>query len=92
MKELKKIKLTHIVLLIMAGVILLDGSLFNLIHNKKETHKLQKQRAELDAEYVRLGAELELLQKQDPQYLEELARGKYHMSKPSETEIRFEVK
>lgn len=89
LKNIKKIKLTHIVLFGMLCFVLFNGSFFSLVHNKMELRRLKKQNSGLDEEYVRLAVELERLQKERAPYIEELARGKYHMSAPGETEIRF---
>jgi len=82
-------KIEYLILASMAVFILLNGSLFGLIHDGLELRKLNKRSSELDAEYVRLAAELDRLNKGDTKYLEEIARGKYHMSKEGETEFRF---
>lgn len=86
---LKRIKFRYIVLLGLIAFMLFNGSLYGLIHNKRELSKLKKQSSELDEEYVRLVAELARLESADEKYLEEVARGKYHMSKPGEIEFRF---
>lgn len=70
----------------------LGSSFLNLIHNKLEYKRLTRLSLQLDREYEALQARLELLQKQDPAYIERLARVKYHMSRPGETEYRFPVK
>ena len=64
----------------------------DLIHNKLEQNRLTKVSQQLDKEHEELQAQLELLQKQDPAYIERLARVKYHMSLPGETEYRFKTK
>jgi len=85
----KKIKLRHIILIIMALFILFNGSLFNLIHNRFEIYKLNKRNAELDKEYAALEEELKKLESGDLKYLEKISRVKYHMSKPGEVEVRI---
>ena len=70
----------------------LGNSFLNLIHNKLEQKRLTKQSAELDKQYEQLQAELELLKAQDPVYIERLARVQYNMSRPGETEYRFNTK
>ncbi len=65
--------------------VFLGGSFLSLVHNKLELKKLARQTVELDQEYKRLTATLELLKKEDPAYLETLARTRYHMTKPGET-------
>ncbi len=70
----------------------LGSSFVNLIHNKLEQKRLTKASAQLDQEYEQLQAKLELLKKQDPAYIEYLARVQYNMSRPGETEYRFSTK
>ena len=70
----------------------LGSSFINLIHNKLEYKRLTRLSAQLDKEYEALQAQRELLEKQDPQYIEKIARVKYHMSLPGETEYRFKTK
>lgn len=69
----------------------LGNSFLNLIHNKLEQKRLTKRSAQLDQEYEQLSAQLQLLKAQDPVYIEQLARVKYNMSRPGETEYRFTV-
>ena len=64
----------------------------DLVHNKLEQKRLAKVSAQLDKEYEQLQQQLELLKAQDPAYIERLARVKYHMSLPNETEYRFQTK
>ena len=64
----------------------------DLIHNKLEQKRLAKVSAQLDKEHEQLQAQLDLLKSQDPVYIERLARVKYHMSLPGETEYRFNTK
>lgn len=71
-------------------LVIFGGSFFNLVHNKLELKKLNKQTVQLEKDFQALSVELELLQKQDPVYLEKLARTRYHMTKPGETEFRFQ--
>lgn len=73
-------------------IFFLGSSFISLAHNKLELKKLQKQSAALDKEYTKLQAVMALLEKQDPAYLERLARVKYHMTKKGETEFRFSAK
>ena len=82
-------KIEYLILACMAVFILFNGSLFSLVSDRLELRKLDKKSSELDKEYVRLAAELDRLNKGDTKYLEEIARGKYHMSKEGETEFRF---
>ncbi len=70
----------------------LGGSILSLFHNKSELKKLNRQTVQLDEEYQRLSQKLNLLKKEDPQYLEHLARTRYHMTKPGEMEFRFQTK
>ncbi len=70
----------------------LGNTFLNLVHNKLELKRLTKLSAQLDREYELQQARLELLQKQDPVYMEKLARVDYHMSAPGETEFRFHAK
>ena len=67
----------------------LGSSFINLIHNKLEYKRLTKQSAQLDKEYEALQVQLDKLENQDLTYIEQLARVKYHMSLPGETEYRF---
>lgn len=87
----KKLLLWGIIL--MAAVVFsLGGSFISLVHNKLEFKKLQKQSATLDKEYKALQETWTLLQRQDPAYMERLARAKYHLTKKGETEFRFSSK
>lgn len=54
--------------------------------------KLARQRVQLDNQHEELLAKMKLLEKQDPAYIEELARTQYNMVKPGEIEFRFHVK
>ena len=79
--------------LIVAAVIwFLGSSIRDIVHNKLEYKRLEKYSARLDQEYEELQSNLELLEKQDPAYIERLARVQYHMSLPGETEYRFTTK
>ena len=98
MNELKESIIRNRKLLLWAFVIIvaicwfLGKNFIDLIHNKLEQKRLTKVSAQLDKEHEELQAQLELLQKQDPVYIEHLARVKYHMSLPGETEYRFTTK
>ena len=69
----------------------LGSSFISLVHNKLEFKRLTKLSTQLDQEYDTLKVQLDLLQKQDPVYIERVARVKYHMSRPGEIEYRFTV-
>ncbi len=73
-------------------ILFLGGSFVSLVHNKLELHKLTRQSAQLDKEHEKLLAQKELLENEDPKYLERIARTQYHLVKPGETEFRFKVK
>lgn len=73
-------------------ILFLGGSFVSLAHNKLELRKLTRQSAQLDKEHGKLLAQKDLLEKKDPAYLERIARTKYHLVKPGETEFRFHVK
>jgi len=73
-------------------VVLLGGSIGNLIHNKREMHKLTRRQALLDKQYVELQQQLDLLQQQDKATLETLARTQYNMAGENEIEFRFQTK
>ncbi len=73
-------------------ILFLGGSFLSLVHNKLELSKLTRQSAQLDKEHEKLLAQKDLLEKEDPQYLEHIARTQYHLVKPGETEFRFHVK
>ena len=98
MSELRDFIFRNRKLLLGAGVVLaaivwfLGSSIRNIVHNKLEYKRLQKYSAQLDKEYEELQATLVLLEKQDPSYIERLARVQYHMSAPGETEYRFKNK
>lgn len=98
MSELRDFIFRNRKLLLGAGVVLaaivwfLGSSIRNIVHNKLEYKRLQKYSAQLDKEYEELQATLILLEKQDPAYIERLARVQYHMSLPGETEYRFKNK
>ena len=98
MNELKESIIRNRKLLLWAFVVIvaicwfLGKNFSDLIHNKLEQKRLTKISTQLDKEHEELQAELELLQKQDPAYIERLARVKYHMSLPGETEYRFKTK
>lgn len=70
----------------------LGSSFLNLIHNKLEYKRLTRYSVQLDKEYEVLQAQLDKLENQDLEYIEKLARVKYHMSLPGETEYRFKTK
>lgn len=72
-------------------IFFLGSSFLSLVHNKLELKKLQKQSAALDKEHEELQDTLALLKKQDPAYMERIARIKYHMTKKGETEFRFKT-
>lgn len=72
--------------------LLLGGSFLSLVHNKLELRKLTRQSARLDKEHEQLLAQKDLLEKEDPAYLERIARTEYHLVKPGETEFRFQPK
>ncbi len=81
-----------LLLAVVAAVVVcigLGGSILSLFHNKMELKKLTRQTAQLDEEYKQLSQRLKLLKEEDPQYLEQLARTRYHMTKPGEMEFRF---
>lgn len=84
----KKPLLAGLALLVVV-FIFLGGSFLSLFHNKMELKKLTRQTAQLDVEYEHLTKRLKLLKQEDPQYLEQLARTCYHMTKPGEMEFRF---
>ncbi|WP_424245994.1 cell division protein FtsB [Elusimicrobium posterum] len=84
-----QLKLWHIIIIVMALFALFNSSLFNVIHNKMEIKKLTKRNIELDEDYKKLEEQLAKLEAGDKEYLEYLARTKYHLSKPAETEFRF---
>ena len=98
MTELKVVLIQHRkpLLFLLVGIAVLcwflGSSFINLVHNKIEYKRLQKLSVQLDRDYEQLQKQLELLNKQDPAYIEYLARVRYHMSQPGETEYRFTVK
>ena len=79
-------------LILTAVIWFLGSSIRDIVHNKLEYKRLQKYSAQLDKEYEQLQAKLALLESQDLTYIEHLARVKYHMSLPGETEYRFNNK
>lgn len=90
----KKLSLKTKAILSAAGIIViascwLGGSVYNLLHNKWELHRLTQKQAQLDEQYQQLLTEKKLLEEKDPQYMELLARTRYHMVKPGEIEFRF---
>lgn len=95
MNDLKALIIRHrkpllaAVLAVAAVCWFLGSSFVNLIHNKMEFNRLTRLSAELDTQYEDLQKRLDLLEKQDPAYLERVARVQYHMSAPGETEFRF---
>ena len=95
MNDLKALIIRHrkpllaAVLAVAAVCWFLGSSFINLIHNKMEFNRLTRLSAELDMQYEDLQKRLDLLEKQDPAYLERVARVEYHMSAPGETEFRF---
>ena len=80
------------ILAIAVGIWFLGSSFLNLIHNKLELRRLIALSQELDSQYEKLKARQRLLEKQDPIYLNKIARIEYHMSAPGETEFRFTEK
>ena len=95
MNDLKALIIRHrkpllaAVLAVAAVCWFLGSSFVNLIHNKMEFNRLTRLSAELDTQYEDLQKRLDLLEKQDPAYLERVARVQYHMFAPGETEFRF---
>lgn len=95
MNDLKALIIRHrkpllaAVLAVAAVCWFLGSSFVNLIHNKMEFNRLTRLSAELDTQYEDLQKRLDLLEKQDPAYLERVARVQYHMSAAGETEFRF---
>lgn len=73
-------------------ILFLGGSFVSLAHNKLELRKLTRRSERLDKEHEKLLAKKDLLEKEDPAYLEHIARTQYHLAKPGETEFRFHVK
>ena len=67
------------------------GSIYNLVHNKLELHRLTKKRDFLDKQYEELLVEKKRLEEKDPAYMELLARTRYYMVKPGEIEFRFKT-
>ena len=67
----------------------LGGGFLNLVHNKLEIRRLTKKQTYLDAQYQELLHTKKLLEQKDPQYMETLARLRYHLVKPGEIEFRF---
>ncbi len=98
MDEVKDFIIENRKLLLWAAAILiaiiwfLGSNIRDIVHNKLEYKRLQTYSVQLDKEYEELQAKLALLEKQDPTYIEYLARVKYHMSLPGETEYRFKNK
>jgi len=86
----KPLLILCIAVLVVCGF--LYKSITGLIHNKREQKRLAKVSMQLDKEYEQLQEKLELLKNQDPVYIEQIARVKYHMSLPGETEYRFKTK
>ncbi|ACC97928.1 Septum formation initiator [Elusimicrobium minutum Pei191] len=85
----KKLKPRHIILAAMVLFVLFNGSLYGLIHNRIELAKLRKRNIELDKEFAELEKQLGKLESGDKKYLEDIARVKYHLSKPGEIEFRL---
>ena len=98
MKKLKAVLIRNkkpLLLALLAAAVLcafLGSSFVNLIHNKLEYKRLTHLSTQLDKEYEALQSRLDLLKNEDPDYVERLARVKYHMSLPGETEYRFKSK
>ena len=90
MQYRKPLILACVALLVVCGF--LYKSISGLIHNKREQKRLVRVSVQLDQEHEQLRQKLELLKNQDPAYIEHLARVKYHMSLPGETEYRFKTK
>ena len=76
-------------LITLLAALWLGGGFFNLVHNKWEIHRLTKKREYLDTQYQELLDTKKRLEDKDPQYIEELARMRYHLVKPGEIEFRF---
>lgn len=74
---------------ILLATLWLGGGFLNLVHNKLEMRRLTKKREYLDAQYQELLDTKKLLENKDPQYMEMLARVRYHLVKPGEIEFRF---
>lgn len=92
LKELIKRNSKKLLLMGLALTVLcffLGSSFLSLIHNKMELKRLQKATVLLDEQHQALQKRLALLKKQDPAYIERVARVKYHMSQKGEIEFRF---
>ncbi len=75
--------------LVAVVIFFLGSSFLSLVHNKLEMRKLTKQSALLDVQHQELTKKMELLKKQDLDYVEELARTQYNMVKPGEIQFRL---
>ncbi|MBR4592381.1 MAG: septum formation initiator family protein [Elusimicrobiaceae bacterium] len=80
------------ILLLAIVVLFLGSNLMSLAHNKMEKHKLLRKNVQLDEEYQVLLHTKELLEAQDPQLLEKIARTQYGLAQPGEVEFRFQNK
>lgn len=70
-------------------VLWLGSSIVSLVHNKIETNRLVRKSAALDTEHENLLHTKDLLEKQDPVLIEQIARTEYDLAKPNEIEFRF---
>ncbi|MDR0734135.1 MAG: septum formation initiator family protein [Elusimicrobiota bacterium] len=73
----------------MAAVLAFNGSFYGLVHNLLAIKRLNKENAELDAQYQKLSAEYEKMRDGDTSYIEEAARVRYNMSQKGEFEFRL---
>jgi len=89
-KFLKSRKALILAAVIMAGILVFNGSFFGLVHNLFMIKKLNKELADIDKEYARLTAVYDKIQRGDTSYIDDAARTRYNMSAPGEYEIRVQ--
>ena len=88
-KFLNPHKMFILAAVIMASVLLFNGSFFGLAHNLFKIKNLKEELAAIDAEYEHLTAVYDKIKRGDTSYIEDAARARYNMSMPGEYEIRI---
>lgn len=81
--------LVGVAVITLVVLLVVGGSIYNLVHNQREKHRLLKKQARLEEEYSRLVVVKEKLENGDLALLEQIARTQYHLAKPGEIEFRF---
>ncbi|KPK96430.1 hypothetical protein AMJ80_00160 [bacterium SM23_31] len=83
-RSVKRLIILGILLLVICIYSFGDYGLYQYYQLNREEKRLQTELAQLELESKQLEMERQLLQKQDPDYLERIAREKFGLVKPGE--------